>query len=576
MVYCSNCGMKLPDWAHYCERCGTRLDDGGGSDDLIERVGVDDTSAQEPMWDDAAETPDDDEPFVPETQGETRVAELHDMPTVLMDAVEEVRAESDAFVANNRKTNIEMWPASEAVENEALASYEPVARGATQRMEILPDEEDGPGTWGEEFDGEEGSGKASSDEALDDMGLRDEGPTPEPDGREPKESSEQDGEPADGADEPDSEPSEPDEASQQVADEIDVQDGGQDTEADERPKADEGSEASEEPEAAEGEPEGGAQPGEGPFVPQIPNMVIDVGDEDGPYAIDPRLRHPIHNTWEGRQRPSERRKEESTRSMAIVAAVAAVAILLGFGVAFSVIGRGGVAGQAEQQTQIVSERISQKQTSEVITGLNGWWATSRTFDGRYWHIQDGIMETYAADGILAKQVLIDPSSVERMSNGPGGVDGAGYYLRNIAFYLLDGDQNTLHAIDSDGSAYEEANLLRTDPPAFMTSGASAEGAQPELGDQGASEEYILPESATRVYEVSELEQLSDHDLFVARNEIYARHGYTFEVGELSEYFSSKSWYHPSDVFNEGDISEVERQNVSNILSVEQTRGSQYV
>jgi hypothetical protein len=87
---------------------------------------------------------------------------------------------------------------------------------------------------------------------------------------------------------------------------------------------------------------------------------------------------------------------------------------------------------------------------------------------------------------------------------------------------------------------------------------------------------MLPESNVRVYDTSELEALSDHDLFVARNEIYARHGYVFEAGELSDYFASKSWYHPSDVFNEGDITEVERQNVSTILALEQSRGSQYV
>jgi hypothetical protein len=87
---------------------------------------------------------------------------------------------------------------------------------------------------------------------------------------------------------------------------------------------------------------------------------------------------------------------------------------------------------------------------------------------------------------------------------------------------------------------------------------------------------VLPESNTRIYDASELEPLSNHDLFVARNEIYARHGYVFEAGELSEYFASKSWYHSSDVFSEGALSEVERANVSAILAIEQARGSQYV
>lgn len=594
MVICPNCGMKLPDWAHFCERCGTRLDDGGGKDDLIERVGLDDTSAQEPLWNDSADAREDEdaEPFVPETQDVTHAATMHDMPTVLMDAVEEVREESDAFVASNRKTNIEMWPASEAAEKAAM-----VAGGQTQRIdmqELLTDDEQADGDAQAPRHGKAPSVPSFLQHAV----KRDDDPDATVLAREvPDEEDQGEGAPHHGDGDVQADVNETDRLNEDASELADEQEAGQtDDGAGEAAVEDEATAG----EAAEDEPadqdatdsaddqdeeagasdaqepdEQEADPQQGAVFPNLPHMVIDVGDQDSPYGVDPRLRHQMHNTWEGRQRPSERHKEESTKSMAIVAALAAVVVLVGLGVVFSHIGTGATTENAGE-TAIVTHRISQQEASDIVKSLDGWWTTGRTFDGRYWHIQDGIMETYAADGILAKEVLIDPSAVERMDNGPGGVEGAGYYLRNIAFYLLDADRNVLHAIDTDGSAYEEANLFRSEAPAFITTESEGEQAQPAPVEEGAAEEYILPESATRVYEISELEALSDHDLFVARNEIYARHGYTFEAGELSEHFSSKSWYHPSDVFNEGDITDIERQNVSNILSVEQSRGSQYV
>jgi hypothetical protein len=293
--------------------------------------------------------------------------------------------------------------------------------------------------------------------------------------------------------------------------------------------------------------------------------------------MDPSMRHmAAAETWRGRTRPSERHREERAIPMAALATVAALAIVLGFVVAFFVLG-GNSSDQPTDQAETTSttKHVSKRKAKEIVSSLDGWWKTNRTFDGRYWHIQDGLMETYAADGVLAGQVLIDPDSIEGMTAGPGGIEGEGYYLRDIAYYLIEDDPDTLHAIGSDGTAEEDGNLMRTEAPAFMGGGSSEEASATPV-EEGDSSEYMLPESSTRVYDVSELEGMSDHDLFVARNEIYARHGYVFEAGELSEYFESKSWYHPTDVFNEGDITEIERQNVSLILSVEQSRGSQYV
>lgn len=310
-------------------------------------------------------------------------------------------------------------------------------------------------------------------------------------------------------------------------------------------------------------------------VPDEDLRLIDVGDDDT-WNIDAAgaegfvSRVGVHTTTahQGSQGPS----------MRVVALLAAAAMIVALLAVHRLLMPSNAGDAAQDVPRVTRQAVSSKEASLVISSLDGWWKTGRSLDGRYWHLEDGLMEVYAADGKIASQVLLDPASIEYQQTGPGGIEGSGYYLRDIAFFLTDDDPDTLYALDVDGSADPAANLLRSELPDFMGGGANAgENAveEPEVleGDAG---EYVLPESNTRIYDASELEPLSNHDLFLARNEIYARHGYVFEAGELSEYFASKSWYHSSDVFSEGALSEVERANVSAILAIEQARGSQYV
>ena len=54
--------------------------------------------------------------------------------------------------------------------------------------------------------------------------------------------------------------------------------------------------------------------------------------------------------------------------------------------------------------------------------------------------------------------------------------------------------------------------------------------------------YILSESSNRYYSKEELSALSDYDLQMAINEIYARHGRKFDTKSIREYFEKKTWY----------------------------------
>lgn len=78
------------------------------------------------------------------------------------------------------------------------------------------------------------------------------------------------------------------------------------------------------------------------------------------------------------------------------------------------------------------------------------------------------------------------------------------------------------------------------------------------------EEYVCPDSATEKLTKSQVLNLSKKERWIAKNEIYARHGRKFNNQELQEYFNSTSWYmgiiEPED-FDESVFSKVEKANV---------------
>lgn len=105
-----------------------------------------------------------------------------------------------------------------------------------------------------------------------------------------------------------------------------------------------------------------------------------------------------------------------------------------------------------------------------------------------------------------------------------------------------------------------------------------------LGAPSSSSGYILADSSYKRYSSSSLSSWDVKSLCIARNEIYARHGYTFDsstwVGrELQSYFNGKSWYTPNYSVNKNNppsLSSVEQSNVQTMLNIEKAKGSPYI
>lgn len=79
--------------------------------------------------------------------------------------------------------------------------------------------------------------------------------------------------------------------------------------------------------------------------------------------------------------------------------------------------------------------------------------------------------------------------------------------------------------------------------------------------QPSSSYYLIPNSDYKYLTYDDIAGLSQKELRLARNEIYARHGYIFNSKDLQNYFSSQSWYSPNPNYSDSDLSAIEKANV---------------
>ena len=69
--------------------------------------------------------------------------------------------------------------------------------------------------------------------------------------------------------------------------------------------------------------------------------------------------------------------------------------------------------------------------------------------------------------------------------------------------------------------------------------------------------------------------LKKADLFVLRNAIYARHGYSFKKPQLRMYFDQQSWYIPVSTDVRNELTGVEKKNIALLMRYEKNAKEYY-
>ena len=152
------------------------------------------------------------------------------------------------------------------------------------------------------------------------------------------------------------------------------------------------------------------------------------------------------------------------------------------------------------------------------------------------------------------------------------------------------------ASTSASAASTSASAASTSASAASASAASASAASTTTTTVDASQRqvepqpepeseyndyYILPDSSSYYYSYGELSGMSSYDLYLARNEIFARHGRMFNNADLQEYFNSQAWYEPiyspSQFDSMGNVlNDAEQKNVNVMRQIEKDQGSPYL
>ncbi|MFN0031102.1 MAG: YARHG domain-containing protein, partial [Flavobacteriales bacterium] len=98
---------------------------------------------------------------------------------------------------------------------------------------------------------------------------------------------------------------------------------------------------------------------------------------------------------------------------------------------------------------------------------------------------------------------------------------------------------------------------------------------PEYGDweqeqvAASTGEALLLNASNTLLTKEQVENMVKADLFVIRNSIYARHGYSFKYPALRYFFSSQSWYVPVQTDVRHELTDLEIQNIDLLLRYEQ-------
>lgn len=125
--------------------------------------------------------------------------------------------------------------------------------------------------------------------------------------------------------------------------------------------------------------------------------------------------------------------------------------------------------------------------------------------------------------------------------------------KNFLFYIDDSlDDYGIKSIDI-------SSILKVD------------NSQDKINIKGKNEDFILPNSNTVKLNEEDLNNFTKNELVLARNELFARHGYIFNTPEFKSYFKSKSWYHEDPSYNGELTGEIEKYNFQLIKKAEESK-----
>lgn len=234
------------------------------------------------------------------------------------------------------------------------------------------------------------------------------------------------------------------------------------------------------------------------------------------------------------------------------------------------------------QSADAEKRLTVTLAGSDTTAFPSVSASIKVFDGN-----GNAVTSLAASDIKVTEACANGSSKDVTVTSFVSNGGGAYQLGFTAQGSKDAAEQRTATIACASGNYEwdEVGVTYTAPAKEKAESSSSSDSKQTTTTQvlvvttDQSADYMLPSSDSAYYSEADIKGLSDWELYLARNEIYARHGRGFNNADLQRYFSSKSWYRKTcepDKFDESVLNKYEKANAAMILAREKAINSQYL
>lgn len=123
--------------------------------------------------------------------------------------------------------------------------------------------------------------------------------------------------------------------------------------------------------------------------------------------------------------------------------------------------------------------------------------------------------------------------------------------------------------------YDLFSVIINNPNLEIDEGMFSSKVHIKGGKVKRSEDMFDIDASSYLFTENDLKHLSAKQLTYLRNQIYAKHGYTFKSQELTNHFKQYGWYHPTKNFTESSFNQIEKANVAFIKNYQEQNGMTY-
>ena len=191
------------------------------------------------------------------------------------------------------------------------------------------------------------------------------------------------------------------------------------------------------------------------------------------------------------------------------------------------------------------------------------------FNAKPWYAAGGYLNGNRLSSVAWSNVDT-VKAVERAMDKAGTENPAGLDIAQIIAYQnsMGGYGNMLDYGNQRGAG-NGLTRAEMDPslPIAPSSYVTPVPTSPPLPGYGFTSQYIIPDSNSRYLTENELWAYSRETLRYIRNELLARHGYTFDTEKFFVYFNGKNWYTPGG-YNDNKLSSLEWANIETVKRAE--------